>query len=90
MTPLSISPWQFAHTSTHFFASAHSFERPSPEATLIVNDLVAGSALLQEGYWRLRVHERMFALAADGAPGIIGPRAVSSMAERGTSTQKER
>ena len=35
-------------------------------------------------------HEHMFASAPDGSPGIIGPRAVSSMAERGTSTQKER
>ena len=43
-----------------------------------------------EGYGRFRVHERMFAFAPDGETAIIGPRAVSSMAERGTSTQKER
>ena len=41
--PLSISPWQFAQTNTHFFASARSLASPFPDATLRANDLVAGS-----------------------------------------------
>jgi len=44
------------------------------------------TALLQERYRRFWIHEHMFASAPDGSPGIIGRRAVSSMAERGTST----
>jgi hypothetical protein len=39
------------------------------------------------GFWH---RERMFEIATDGTHAIIGGRAVSSMAERGTSTQKER
>lgn len=48
--PLSISPWQFAQTSTHFFASSRSFPRPFPDATLIVKAFVAGST-----WWKCKL-----------------------------------
>jgi len=50
MRPLSIWPWQFAQTRTHFFASARSFASPFPEATLTVKDFVAGST-----WWKCRL-----------------------------------
>jgi len=42
-TPASISPWQFAQTSTHLRASARYACSDFPDATLIANDFVAGS-----------------------------------------------
>ena len=66
---------------------------PVPAADTELAGAVCGrraAAPLHEGYGWFRFHERMFAFSPDGETAIIGLRAVSSMAERGTSTQKER
>ena len=168
--PLSISPWQFAHTSTHFFASARSLASRLPgaprscvndfrrrvnmmevqvdDAAVVAADGAAPTCLRdkdaldlletsrhslttqrlqRQRYPRLPCavamehdqamapavaqcrgavsrrrtatlfeqrgrrfgwHEHMFAITSDGEAAIIERRAVSSMAERGTSTQK--
>jgi hypothetical protein len=43
MRPDPISPWQFAHTRTHFFTSARRASIPFPLPMLSSNDFVEGS-----------------------------------------------
>jgi hypothetical protein len=48
------------------------------------------TALPEQGNWCLGRHERMFARPPDVAPAIIPAGPLAQLAERGTSTQKER
>ena len=43
MSPVSISPWQFAHTRTHFLASSWNAASDFPRPMFISNDFWVGS-----------------------------------------------
>jgi hypothetical protein len=53
MRPASISPWQFAHTSTHFFASSRKAASDLPTPMCMLNAFVAGSTWWK---WRFSLH----------------------------------